>query len=139
MHRQTTSPMRRQTAPLWMVTLFALLGLLAGSLLPVVQAQPTGSQFYDVYGVTYISTNDTTTALTGAGVLHTVCVTDAGASANTATIYDNTAGSGTVVALIDTVSFSGCMELDATIATGITVVTATGTAGDLTLTYRGIS
>ena len=100
--------------------------------------QPTSSAFIPVYNVTYITTNTTTTALSGAGVLHTFCVTDLGAMSNLATVYDNTAGSGTVIALFDTVTFDGCAELDARVTTGITVVTATGTAPEITLTYRGL-
>ena len=120
------------------LAIFALALLTVFGLTALPAAQPSGANFYPVYNVTHISTNTTTTAMTGAGVLRSLCVADQGASANTATVYDNTAGSGDVIAVVDTVTFDGCLELDARITTGITVVTATGTAGDLVLTYRAI-
>lgn len=103
-----------------------------------VSAQLSGVARLPVYNVSYITTNTTTVVLTGAGVLHSFCVTDVGASSNVATVFDNTAGSGTVIALFDMDNFTaGCAVLDARITTGITVVTATGTAGEITLTFRG--
>ena len=57
--------------------------------------------------------------------------------ANTATVYDNTAGSGTKIATIDTtLGRAVALILDVAFATGLTVVTATGTAADLTVAYR---
>lgn len=84
----------------------------------------------------HITTNATTIAKSGAGVLHKVCVNTKGATANVATVYDNTAGSGTVIAVLDTTSSVGCISFDVAFATGLTIVTAAGTAGDLTVTYR---
>lgn len=117
---------------------FAAVAILALVFFVPVTAQPSGAAIYPVYNVTYITTNTTTVALTGAGVLHSFCVTDVGSSSNTATVYDNTAGSGTIIALFDIDNFTaGCAVMDARVTTGITVVTATGTAGEITLTYRG--
>lgn len=107
------------------------------SLLPVA-AQPTGADRYPVYSFSNINSNTATQVLTGAGILHTVCINDKGASSNIATIYDNTASSGTTVAVIDTVTAEGCLRYDAAVGTGIRIVTATGTAGDLTVTYRAL-
>ena len=104
-----------------------------------MEAQPTSTAFYPVYSKTPISTNATTLVLSGAGVLHAICVNDLGASSNTATVYDALTATGTAFAIIDTVTVdSNCLVYDAAISTGITVVTATGTAGHLTVLYRAL-
>lgn len=59
-----------------------------------------------------------------------------GAALNTATVYDNTAGSGTVIAVFDTTVDYGCFNYTLNFGTGLTVVTAVGTPADLTVTYR---
>lgn len=83
-----------------------------------------------------ITTNTSTNAIkTGAGVFGSICVGVPGASANTATIYDNTTATGTVIAVIDTTT-RGCMEYNAAFTTGLSVLTATGTAADLTVMFR---
>lgn len=85
---------------------------------------------------TNITSNATTTCKSSAGVLHRIVVNKAGASANTATVYDNTAGSGTVIATIDTVALNGhTLQYGCAFGTGLTIVTATGTAGDLTVVW----
>lgn len=83
-----------------------------------------------------ITSNATTTVKSGAGLLHTLCINTKGASANTATIYDNTAGSGTKIGTLDTTAGVQCLTYDAVFATGLTIVTATGTAADITVSYR---
>lgn len=83
-----------------------------------------------------ITTNTTTTVKSGAGILYRVCINTKGASANVATIYDNTAGSGTKIGTLDTTSGVACLAYEAAFATGLTLVTATGTAADLTVVYR---
>lgn len=84
-----------------------------------------------------ISTNTTTTVKSGAGILHKIVINTKGASANIATVYDNTAGSGTVIAIIDTVNLNPqSLIYDLAFATGLTIVTATGTAADITVVYR---
>lgn len=83
-----------------------------------------------------ISTNATTAVKSGAGELHSICINTKGATANTATVYDNTAGSGTIIAVVDTTSNVGCLTYNLGFATGLTIVTATGTAPDMTVTYR---
>jgi hypothetical protein len=83
-----------------------------------------------------IATNTTTTAKSGAGILHTITINTKGASANVATVYDNTAGSGTKLATIDTTSGPITLRYDVAFATGLTIVTATGTAADITVSYR---
>lgn len=85
-----------------------------------------------------ITTATTTTAKSGKGFLHTIVCNTPIASA-TATIYDNTASSGTKIATITLPStitsespFS--LEYDLAFGTGLTIVT-TG-ASDWTVTYR---
>lgn len=82
------------------------------------------------------ASNATTTIKSGAGVLKRVTVNTVGSASNTCTIYDNTAGSGTVIAVIDPTSAQGSIEYDLVFSTGLTIVTATGTAADLTLVYQ---
>lgn len=82
-----------------------------------------------------ISTNATTVVKIGSGVLHSIIINDAGVSANTATVYDNTAGSGTVIATIDTVTTGGTLDYGCDFSTGLTIVTATGTAANITVIY----
>jgi microcompartment protein CcmK/EutM len=102
-----------------------------GSPLGVLAVEQAGSSFGRQ------TTNTTTTHKSGAGILHKIVVNTKGASANTATVYDNTAGSGTVIAVIDTVNInSQALEYDLAFATGLTIVTATGTPADLTIVYR---
>lgn len=83
-----------------------------------------------------ITTNTTTVVKSGEGFLHSICVNTKGATANTAAIYDNTAASGTKIGTLDTTAAVGCMVYDIRFGTGLTVVTATGTAPDLTVSYR---
>ena len=85
-----------------------------------------------------VSTNTSTNGIkSGAGILHRVCVNTKGASANTATLYDNTTATGTIIAVIDTTTANvACMDYDLGFTTGLSVLTATGTAADLTIVYR---
>lgn len=80
----------------------------------------------------------TTTHKSGSGLLHSVTVNKAVATA-TITMYDNTAGSGTV---IGTITFGAallsdppiCAVYDVNFSTGLTVVTSGAT--DVTFSYR---
>lgn len=82
------------------------------------------------------ASNATTTIKSGAGVLKRVTVNTLGSASNTCTIYDNTAGSGTIIAVIDPTLAQGTFEYDLVFSTGLTIVTATGSAADLTLVYQ---
>jgi hypothetical protein len=88
------------------------------------------------YSNSHIAATGTTTAKSGAGLVHTVCINTKGASSNVLTLYDNTAGSGTVIAVIDTTANVGCLTYDYGFATGLTAVDATGTAPDVSITYK---
>lgn len=100
----------------------------------------TGVAAVEQAGAPYvrISTNTSTNGIkSGAGILHKVCVNTRGAGSNTATIYDNTTATGTTIAVIDTNTANvACMEYDLAFATGLSVLTATGTPADLTIVYR---
>lgn len=88
------------------------------------------------YSYANILTATTTTVKSGAGVLHSVCLNTIN-STSTAQIYDNTAGSGTKIGLITQPSgaLPNCLIYDVAFATGLTIVTTTGTP-DYTVSYR---
>lgn len=88
------------------------------------------------YNYLNINSNATTVVKKGRGVLVGITVNTAGASANTVTIYDNTAASGTKIGSVGAplaVGFYNFGNLQFT--TGLTIVTATGTAPDMTVVY----
>jgi hypothetical protein len=91
---------------------------------------PTGAINYS-----NLTANGTTTIKSGPGLLHTITINTKGASSNTATVYDNTSGSGTKIATIDTTAQVQTLLFDIAFTTGLTIVVASGTAGDLTVTY----
>ena len=88
------------------------------------------------YSFHHSASNATTTIKSGAGVLKRVTVNTLGSASNTCTIYDNTAGSGTIIAVIDPTQAQRTFEYDLVFSTGLTIVTATGTAADLTVVYQ---
>lgn len=83
-----------------------------------------------------ITTATTTTVKSGAGVIHGVTINTKGTVASTVTIYDNTAGSGSKIAIIDSLNLSGAFFYDAAFATGLTIVTTGTIAPDITVMYR---
>lgn len=80
-----------------------------------------------------ITTDTTTTIKSGPGILHSIVINTA-ASTGTATVYDNTAGSGTKIATLGT-GTAGTFVYDICFNTGLTIVTATA-AADITVTYK---
>jgi len=97
------------------------------------------------YNYSNITTNTTTTVKSGAGMLHTITLNNPAllTVANlTVAIYDNTAGSGTLIGTF-TVPFGLTSALpmqlwfDAKFSTGLTIVTSGPTVtGNLTVSYR---
>ena len=71
----------------------------------------------------YIGTNTTTICKYGAGDLIRILNVD---NAGTVTIYDNTAASGTQIAIIDSVKALGTLDFEVGFSIGLTVVTETG-------------
>lgn len=87
-------------------------------------------------GVSAIAAGASTTTLkSGPGRVARVVVTGAGTSTDNATIYDNTAGSGTVIAtILGGTAVGTSFSFDAPVVNGITVVNvASGPA--FTITY----
>ena len=71
----------------------------------------------------YIGANGTNVLKYGPGTLQRIVNVD---NAGTVTVYDNTAASGTQIAIIDTAKALGTLEFNAPFSNGLTVVTATG-------------
>lgn len=85
---------------------------------------------------THISTSATTVVKSGSGYLHTITVNNLGTVASTTTIYDNTAGSGTVIAVLNTLAGQTSYLYDVKFAVGLTVVTTGTVAPDITASWR---
>lgn len=79
----------------------------------------------------YISSATTTTVKSGNGRLHTITLGET--AAGTITIYDNTAGSGTVLAVLKASIAEQTFTFDIAFDTGLTIVTAG--ASKLTVSY----
>lgn len=105
--------------------------------LPAFAATPTVN-VGTVQGYTpaNIATSTTTTVKSGAGVLHGINVNTKGTIASTATVYDNTSASGTILAILDTLSLSGWNQFDVTFSTGLTIVTTGTSPSNITVSYR---
>lgn len=93
------------------------------------------ANFSGAYNYTHLAANGTTTIKSTAGVLSSLVVNTRGASGNTITLYDNTSASGAVIAVIDTTGFTFTGLYDVQFNTGLTVVIAGGTAGDVTIAW----
>ena len=78
--------------------------------------------------------NETRTLVTGPVYLKRVVINDTGTAGSFITIYDNTAGSGTLVGKIDSTTDSVRMY-DVDLANGLTYVT-TGGPGNFTIIYQ---
>lgn len=81
-----------------------------------------------------ITTATTTAVKSGAGIVERIIVNTAGAG-STLTLYDNTAGSGTKIGTFTTAA-QASLTINCAFATGLTAVTASGTAADITVIYR---
>ena len=85
----------------------------------------------------HINTASTTIVLNSSpGVLKRVLVTSSGKTGAITTIYDNTAGSGEIIAVINTSSVIGELPFDVTYDIGLTVVTSSLPPGDITIIYK---
>lgn len=83
------------------------------------------------YSGAYISSATTTVVKSGAGVLGKITLTET--AAGTITIYDNTAGSGTVIAVLKAAIAEGTYVFDRGFTNGLTIVTAA--ASKLSVSY----
>ncbi|MEK9207460.1 MAG: hypothetical protein AAB922_03195 [Patescibacteria group bacterium] len=80
--------------------------------------------------------NATTTLKSSAGILNRIVINNVGAAGNILTIYDNSAASGTLVGVVDTVELNGrVLDYRLALNTGLTVVMGTGTAADITVVF----
>ena len=86
------------------------------------------------YSYSNITTTTTTTVKSASGILHSLVINTRGGS-STCTVYDNTAGSGTKIATIDTTLSTTAFIYDVAFATGLTIVTGGVSAADLTVSY----
>jgi len=92
-----------------------------------------GVQSYpDDYLYQYIATATTTPVKAKAGYIKSITIGETAAGA--ITVYDNTAGSGTIIAVLKASVVEGTYELGVKFNTGLTIVTAG--ASKLTVTYR---
>lgn len=92
------------------------------------------SQIYFSNSYNNINTKTTTTVKSGAGRVQGIQVNTLG-TADTLTVYDNTAGSGTKIATITSPLLGSNFCVGAAFGTGLTIVTAGTTAGDYTVYY----
>ncbi len=84
-----------------------------------------------------MTTSTTTTFKSGAGVLHTVTINQLGTVASTVSIFYNTAGSGTSIAVLNSLSTGeGTYTYDVAFTTGLTVTTTGTAAPNVTVSYR---
>lgn len=101
---------------------------------PVIPDQPLAlaneSFFYN-----NIKSNTTTVVKSGSGLLHWVTINTPG-TAETITIYDNIAASGTLISTHTAPVQGAIYEYDIAFQNGLTVVTAGTTAGDYTISFR---
>jgi hypothetical protein len=88
------------------------------------------------YSYAHISTSTTTVVKSGAGYLYSIIINQVGTVASTATIYDNTAGSGTIIGILDTLSTREQFLYNIAFGTGLTIVTTGTVAPDLTICWR---
>ena len=84
------------------------------------------------YSGTYIATATTTTVKSGAGFIHTLTIGETAAGA--ITLYDNTAGSGTIIFVAKASIVEQTFVLDVSFTVGLTIVTAA--ASKLMVSYR---
>jgi hypothetical protein len=84
-----------------------------------------------------MTTATTTTFKSGAGVLHTITIGTLGTVASSVSIFDNTAGSGTSIGILNSLTTGeGTYTFDVAFATGLTITTTGTVAPNITVSYR---
>jgi hypothetical protein len=84
-----------------------------------------------------ISTNTTTVVKGGPAILHTITINKSGASSNTISVYNHPSSATNPIAVIDGTAAAGrTLIFDVSLSLGLTIVTATGTAADITVSYE---
>lgn len=69
-------------------------------------------------------------------MLHSITINALGTVASTTTVYNNTAGSGAVIAIINTLAGQESYIYDVAFSIGLTLVTTGTVAPDITVSYR---
>jgi len=101
------------------------------------QATPSGGASY-----THIAAGQaTTTVKSGAGTIYAIIFNTKATATNVTTLYDNTAGSGTVIGIPDAVNVAVGQAISygpvgLAFSTGLTIVTATANGSDMTVVYK---
>jgi hypothetical protein len=90
------------------------------------------------FGYRNVTLNTTTVVKSSPGFLHAIVIGNPGSTGDVITIYDNNAASGTKIATITTIANGppAVLRINVPFVNGLTVVTATGVAFDLTFIYR---
>lgn len=84
-----------------------------------------------------MTTATTTTFKSGAGVLHTITIGTLGTVASAVSIFDNTAGSGTSIGILNSLTTGqGTYTFDVAFTTGLTITTTGTVAPNITVSYR---
>lgn len=84
----------------------------------------------------HISANGTNVIKLGPTTLQRIILNTAGSNNNALTIYDNTAGSGTVVGVLtNALGTIGAVDYDLDLVNGLTIVGSGTTSGDFTIVY----
>ena len=98
-----------------------------------ITAYPFGHSFLNI-----AAGMATTTVKSGAGVLEAIVFNGPAAATNTTTVYDNTAASGTVIAipLATAIVSPTTVRYGLAFSTGLTVITATANGANMTFIYR---
>lgn len=80
----------------------------------------------------------TTVVKSGAGFLHSIVFNGTATATNTTTVYDNTAASGTVIAIPAATSVTAPTSViyNCSFATGLTIITATANGANMTVIFR---
>jgi hypothetical protein len=104
----------------------------------VLKNPPDGLFVTNDFVPKHISANASSSNIkTGPGLLRSVTINTKGASSNVLTLYDDVGtGTGNVIAVIDTTANVGFLLFDAQFQNGLNYALATGTAADVTITYR---
>jgi len=94
------------------------------------------AKMMDEYQYSNITTSTTTLVKDGKGTLKSVTINSLGTIVSTITIYDNTTGTGTKIATINSLSLSGTFLYDVNFTNGLTIVTTGTIAPNVTVSYK---
>lgn len=83
-----------------------------------------------------ITTNATTVVKGSPAILHSITINKSGGSSNTITIYNHPSSATNAVATIDGTAAPQTFTYDIDLSLGLTIVTATGTAADITVSFE---